>query len=81
MPTSTLAFQVGHGTFALMPIFNLIEAHVFAAEPSWRRHGNPRVGKEQMHNRPYLDVCAPRSVIRRRRAAGGGLLCLERPTR
>ncbi|TIU54444.1 MAG: IS66 family transposase, partial [Mesorhizobium sp.] len=37
MPISTLADQVGHGTFALMPLFKLIEAHVFAAE---RLHGD-----------------------------------------
>ncbi|CAH1663614.1 MULTISPECIES: IS66 family transposase [unclassified Chelatococcus] len=37
MPVSTLADQVGHGTFALMPIFKLIEKHVFAAE---RLHGD-----------------------------------------
>ncbi|MBB4367135.1 transposase [Bradyrhizobium sp. CIR18] len=30
---STLADQVGHGTFAVMPFFHLIERHVLAAEP------------------------------------------------
>ena len=34
---STLADQVGHGTFALMPLFRLIERHVLAAE---RLHGD-----------------------------------------
>ena len=34
---STLADQVGHGTFALMPLFHLIERHVLAAE---RLHGD-----------------------------------------
>lgn len=31
-PLSTLADQVGHGTFAVMPLFQLIERHVLAAE-------------------------------------------------
>uniref|UniRef100_UPI00403F78CA IS66 family transposase n=1 Tax=Rhizobium sp. T1473 TaxID=555321 RepID=UPI00403F78CA len=37
LSTSTLADQVGFGTAALMPVFDLIEAHVFAAE---RLHGD-----------------------------------------
>jgi hypothetical protein len=37
LPLSTLADQVGHGTFAVMPIFHLIERHVLAAE---RLHGD-----------------------------------------
>ena len=37
LPVSTLADQVGHGTFALMPLFRLIERHVLAAE---RLHGD-----------------------------------------
>ena len=37
LPVSTLADQVGHGTFALMPLFHLIERHVLAAE---RLHGD-----------------------------------------
>ena len=37
LPLSTLADQVGHGTFALMPLFHLIERHVLAAE---RLHGD-----------------------------------------
>ena len=37
MPVTTLADQVAHGTFALAPIFELIEKHVFAAE---RLHGD-----------------------------------------
>jgi transposase len=37
LPVTTLADQVGHGTFALAPIFALIEKHVFAAE---RLHGD-----------------------------------------
>lgn len=32
LPLSTLADQVGHGTFAVMPLFHLIERHVLAAE-------------------------------------------------
>ena len=32
LSTSTLADQVGYGTAALLPIFELIEAHIFAAE-------------------------------------------------
>jgi transposase len=37
LSTSTLADQVGFGTSALMPVFDLIETHVFAAE---RLHGD-----------------------------------------
>src|SRR5246127_5288746 len=37
LSTQTLADQVGHGTFAVMPLFDLIESHVFAAE---RLHGD-----------------------------------------
>lgn len=37
LPLSTLADQVGHGTFAVMPLFQLIERHVVAAE---RLHGD-----------------------------------------
>ena len=37
LPLSTLADQVGHGTFALKPVFDLIENHVLAAE---RLHGD-----------------------------------------
>jgi len=37
LSTSTLADQVGYATAALMPVFDLIEVHVFAAE---RLHGD-----------------------------------------
>ncbi|MBJ7408344.1 MAG: IS66 family transposase [Bradyrhizobium sp.] len=37
LPLSTLADQVGHGTFAVMPLFQLIERHVLVAE---RLHGD-----------------------------------------
>jgi transposase len=37
LPVTTLADQVGHATFALMPLFQLFEVHVFAAE---RLHGD-----------------------------------------
>lgn len=37
LPVSTLADQVGHGTFAVMPLYHLIERHVLAAE---RLHGD-----------------------------------------
>lgn len=37
LSTSTLADQVGYATAALMPVFDLIEKHVFAAE---RLHGD-----------------------------------------
>jgi transposase len=37
LPVSTLADQVGHGTFALMPLFHLIERHVLTAD---RLHGD-----------------------------------------
>src|SRR6185312_10951690 len=40
LPLSTLADQVGHGTFAVMPLFHLIERHVLAAE---RLHGDDSV--------------------------------------
>jgi transposase len=40
LPLSTLADQVGHGTFAVMPLFDLIERHVLAAE---RLHGDDSV--------------------------------------
>jgi len=40
LPLSTLADQVGHGTFALMPLFHLIERHVMTAE---RLHGDDSV--------------------------------------
>jgi transposase len=37
LSTQTLADQVGYGTYAVMPLFELIESHVFAAE---RLHGD-----------------------------------------
>ncbi|MGY3614211.1 IS66 family transposase [Bradyrhizobium sp. USDA 10063] len=37
LSTQTLADQVGYGTFAVMPLFELIKSHVFAAE---RLHGD-----------------------------------------
>ncbi|MCA1457334.1 IS66 family transposase [Bradyrhizobium sp. BRP22] len=37
LPLSTLADQVGHGTFAVMPLFQLIERHALSAE---RLHGD-----------------------------------------
>jgi hypothetical protein len=37
LSTSTLADQVGYGTAALMPVYDLFEKHVFAAE---RLHGD-----------------------------------------
>ncbi|MBM7487976.1 hypothetical protein ACVWWI_006476 [Bradyrhizobium sp. USDA 3686] len=37
LPLSTLADQVGRGTFAVMPLFHLIGRHVLAAE---RLHGD-----------------------------------------
>ena len=37
LPLATLPDQVGHGTFAVMPLFQLIERHVLAAE---RLHGD-----------------------------------------
>ena len=37
LPLSTLADQVGHGTFVVMPLFHLIERHVLSAE---RLHGD-----------------------------------------
>jgi transposase len=82
LPLSTLADQVGHGTFAVMPLFQLIERHVLAAE---RLHGDDttirilakgkcttgRIWTYVRDDRPYGGACA----------AGGGLLRLERPTR
>ncbi|WP_368508640.1 IS66 family transposase [Bradyrhizobium lupini] len=40
LPLSTLADQVGHGTFAVMPLFHYIERHVLAAE---RLHGDDTI--------------------------------------
>ncbi|ESX84268.1 IS66 family transposase, partial [Mesorhizobium sp. LNJC405B00] len=82
LPLSTLADQVGHGTFAVMPLFQLIERHVLAAE---RLHGDDttirilakgkcttgRIWTYTRDDRPFDRACA----------AGGDLLRLERPAR
>lgn len=55
---STLADQVGHGTFAVMLLFHLIERHVLAAE---RLNGDDttiRMAEGQVHDRADLDLCA-----------------------
>ncbi len=73
MPISTLADQVGHGTFALMPVFKLIEAHVFAAE---RLHGDDttirvlakskcktgRIWTYVRHDQPFGGAAPPAAV-------------------
>ncbi|RWA78219.1 IS66 family transposase [Mesorhizobium sp.] len=73
MPISTLADQVGHGTFALMPLFKLIEAHVFAAE---RLHGDDttirvlakskcttgRIWTYVRHDQPFGGAAPPAAV-------------------
>ena len=54
---STLADQVGAATFALMPLYRLIEAHVLAAE---RLHGDdttvPVHGQGQDRYRPIVGL-------------------------
>lgn len=80
LPLSTLADQVGHGTFAVMPLVQLIEPHVLSAE---RLHGDDTTiripGQGQVHDRPDLDLCARRPALRWACAAGGALLRLKRP--
>ena len=57
LSTSTLADQVGYGTSALMPVFDLIEKHVLCGRaPSWRRYDHPHPGQKQMHDRAHLDA-------------------------
>ena len=55
LPLSTLADQVGRGTFAV-PTDRA--ACAVGRAPSWRRHHHPHPGEGQMHDRPDLDVCA-----------------------
>src|ERR1700751_619094 len=73
LPLSTLADQVGHGTFAVMPLFHLIERHVLAAE---RLHGDDtplrilakgkcRIGRiwtEAGDERPFAGPAPPAAV-------------------
>ncbi|MPR13296.1 IS66 family transposase [Microvirga tunisiensis] len=73
LSTSTLADQVGYGTAALLPIFDLIEAHVFAAE---RLHGDDttipiqakdkcttgRIWTYVCDDRPYGGAAAPAAI-------------------
>src|SRR6201987_5520352 len=82
LPLSTLADQVGHGTFAVMPIFHLIERHVLAAE---RLHGDDTtiriLAKGKCTTGPVgTSVRARCPALGRSCPAGGGLLRLERPT-
>ena len=67
LPLSTLADQVGHGTFAVMPLFHLIERHVLAAE---RLHGDdttvpilakgkPDTGRIWVYVRDDRPFCGP----------------------
>ena len=70
LPLSTLADQVGHGTFAVMPLFQLIEHHVLAAE---RLHGDDptirilakgkcttgRIWRYVRDDRPFAEERAP----------------------
>ena len=78
LPLSTLADQVGHGTFAVMPLFHLIERHVLAAE---RLHGDDTTIRilakgKCTTGRIWTYVRDDRAC-----ATGGGLSRLERPTR
>ena len=73
LPLSTLADQVGHGTFALMPLFHLIERHVLAAE---RLHGDDttlrilakgkcttgRIWSYVRDDRPFAGLAPPAAV-------------------
>ncbi|WP_188826607.1 IS66 family transposase, partial [Brucella endophytica] len=73
LSTSTLADQVGLGTTALMPLFELIESHVFAAE---RLHGDDttipilakgkcttgRIWSYVRDDRPFARNAAPAAV-------------------
>lgn len=69
LSTSTLADQVGYATAALMPVFDLIEAHVFAAE---RLHGDDTTIPIQARDkcttgRIWTYVCDDRPFGERRR--------------
>jgi transposase len=55
LPLSTLADQVGHGTFAVMPLFQLIERHVLSAE---RLHGDDTTIRILAKHRADLGLCA-----------------------
>lgn len=81
LSTSTLADQVGYGTAALLPIFDLIEAHVFAAERLFgddttipiQAKGKCTTGRIWTYVRddqPYGGAAAPAAI-----------LCFERPPR
>lgn len=73
LPLSTLADQVGHGTFAVMPLFHLIERHVLAAE---RLHGDDttirilakskctigRIWTSVRNDRPFAGPAQPAAV-------------------
>jgi transposase len=82
LPLSTLADQVGHGTFAVMPLFHLIERHVLAAE---RLHGDDTtiriLAKGKCTTGRIWTYVRDDRALRRACTAGGGLLRLERPTR
>jgi transposase len=63
LSVSTLADQVGAGVFAARPMFELIEAHVLAAD---RLHGDdedPDPGEGQDRYGPDLGLCSRRSSI------------------
>lgn len=65
---STLADQVGAATFALMPLYRRIGAHVLAAD---RLHGDNGAGPRQGQDRCWqaVGLCPRRQAIRRRRSA------------
>ena len=80
--SSTMADHVGACAAVLMPLYELIKAHVFAAE---RIHGDdttvPVLAKVQDADRPALGLCARRPALWRPRSAGGGVLLLGRSHR
>ncbi len=59
LSVSTMADHVGASTAALMPLYELIKAHVFAAE---RIHGDdttvPVLAKVKNPDRAAVDLCA-----------------------
>lgn len=79
---SSLADQVGHGTFAVMPLFDLIERHVLAAKPFQSDGTTIRIpAKNKCTTGKIWTYVRDDRPLRRACAAGGGLIRLERPWR